>query len=213
MLFFLGVEYMVSHHLEGREMAPAAPYGIEVVQANTGLADGQGIRWRRHLSRGHKRLKVGDGGDCQIDVVTQRATTGYLLMRVWPRDWKETEVVLAHLVQTMLALEYGRADKCVGIAGWIPAGRSCAVPGPEEFAAFLALSYGGIPHPRRSPIDIRPRRTCESAFAKRIPRIAKRLSKGQALFRPIGWIIEAYVKSRNECEWPPALGHAQSFGF
>jgi hypothetical protein len=39
----------------------------------------------------------------------------------------------------VLALEYGRANKCVGIAGRVPAGQSSAVPGPEEFAAFLAL--------------------------------------------------------------------------
>jgi hypothetical protein len=39
----------------------------------------------------------------------------------------------------VLTLEYGRANKCIGIAGWVPAGQSSAVPGPEEFAAFLAL--------------------------------------------------------------------------
>ena len=107
MLFFPGVEYMVSHHLEGREMASAAPYGIEVVQADTGLADGQGVRWRRHLSRGHKRLKVGDRGDCQIDVVTPAGHHRIPLDARVASCFEETEVVLAHLVQTVLALEYG----------------------------------------------------------------------------------------------------------
>ena len=120
-------------------MPTAAPYGIQVVQPDAGLADGEGIGGRRNLPRGDKGLKIGDRGDGKVDIVPPAGHHRVSFdARVSP-SLEEAQVVLAHFIQCVLALEDGRAYEGIGIAGRVPAGLPLAVSGPEEFAAFLAL--------------------------------------------------------------------------
>ena len=138
-LLLASVEDVVGHHLEGGEMPSTAPYRIQVVQPDARLADGEGVGGRRHLSGGHKRLEIGDGGNGEVNVVSPAGHHRIPLDTSVPSGLKEAEVMLAHLVYGVLALEYGRAYEGIGIAGRVPAGPPLAVPGPEEFAAFVAL--------------------------------------------------------------------------
>jgi hypothetical protein len=119
---------------------PATPaYRIKVIQPDAGLADGERVGGRRHLPGGDKRLKIGNRGDGEVDIVSPASHHRIPLDAGVAAGLEEAEIVLAHLIQTVLAPEYGRAYEGVGIAGRIPAGLSLAVPGPEEFAAFAAL--------------------------------------------------------------------------
>jgi len=134
-----GIEDVVSHHLEGGEMAAGTAHGIQIIQSDAGLADGQGIRWRRDETAGHKWLEVGDGGDCQVDVVSP---AGYHWIAGDPgvaAGLEVAQIMLTHLVQGMLPGKDGIAYEGVGIAWRIPAGLPGLIPGPEGFAAFLAL--------------------------------------------------------------------------
>jgi len=129
----------MGHHLEGGQMPTAPPYGIQVVQTDAGLADGEGIGGRRNLPRGDEGLKIGDGGDGKVDIVPPAGDHWISLDAGVSPSLEEAQVVLAHFIQCVLALENGGAYKGIGIAGRIPAGIPLGVSAPEEFAAFLAL--------------------------------------------------------------------------
>ena len=79
-------------------MPSAAPYRIEVVQPDAGLADGERVGGRRHLPGGHKGLEVGDGGDGEVNVVSPAGHHRIPLDASVPSGLKEAEVVLAHLI-------------------------------------------------------------------------------------------------------------------
>jgi len=130
---------VVGHHLECGEMPSAAPDGIKVVQPDAGLADGERVGGRRHLSGSDKGLEVGNGSDSEVNIVSPAGHHRIPLDASVPPALKEAQVVLTHLIDGVLAFEYGRAYEGIGIAGRIPAGLPLAVPGPEEFAAFVAL--------------------------------------------------------------------------
>jgi hypothetical protein len=94
-----------------------------------------------------------------------------------PPGLEEPQIMLAHFIQAMLALEYGRANEGIGITGRVTAGIPAPVPGPEEFTAFLALLMmeSFLNEEVQSIFVLGEHGT--SAFAGRRARIAKRFSK------------------------------------
>ena len=158
-------------------MPPAPPHRVQVIQPDAGLADGQGVGRRRHLPGGHKRLEISDGGDGQIDVIPPPGRHRIPLDPGMAPGLEKAQVVLAHFVQAKLALEYGRANKGIRIAGRITTGIPAPVPGPEEFAAFLALlMMESFLHEEVQSIFVLGEHGT-SAFAGRRTRSAKRFSK------------------------------------
>ena len=54
------IEYVVSHHFEGRKVTARAPNGINIGEAYARLRDGQWVCRRVYHSRSHMRLEVGN---------------------------------------------------------------------------------------------------------------------------------------------------------
>ena len=89
---------MVGHHLEGCEMPSAPSYGIQVVQPDAWLADGERVGRRRHLPGGDKRLEIGDRGDSQVNVVSPSSHNRIPLDPGMAAGLKEAQVVLTHFI-------------------------------------------------------------------------------------------------------------------
>jgi hypothetical protein len=126
---------VVSHHLEGGEVSATSAHGIQVVQSDAWLADGQGIGRRGNLAGGHKRLEVSNRCNREIDVISP---PGYHRIPGYARVAKRLEVaqvVLAHLVKAVLALEHWSAYERVRIAWRVAAGLPGLISGPKELAA------------------------------------------------------------------------------
>ena len=94
----VGIEGVVRHHLEGRQVAPAAADRLQVVEPDAGLRNRERISGRPRQSRSHVRLEDSDGCNRQVDIVAPaRHHRRTLDPRVVPR-FEEGEKRFAHQI-------------------------------------------------------------------------------------------------------------------
>ena len=136
-LLVRGVEGMVGHHLERGEVPAGFSYGVEVIEPDARLGDGERVCRRRDNAACHKRLEIRNRGDGEVDIVPPAGHDRVTFDPRVPLLLKKGEVGLAHGIEGVRS-EDRVADEIIGFAGSIPADLPGAVAGPECRTADFA---------------------------------------------------------------------------
>ena len=142
--FVRAIEHVVGHHFERGQMTARTTDSVDVGQSNARLRDGQWIGRRVNRARGHVRLKISDGSDGEVNVITPASqhwigvNTG-VVSRLEKAEKRFSHGVLEGFSTLVKAGDQRSADEGIFVFGGITACVSLIIRGPKPKVGDPAL--------------------------------------------------------------------------